>query len=356
LSITKLEGRRRSGVAMRRSFHPRLINDPFSDPGLFVPLLFQGRALLFDLGELQGVSARDVLKVTHVFVTHTHIDHFIGFDHLLRIRLGREKAVHVFGPPGLFKHVEGRLAGYVWNLVKDSPHDFLLRATEVHPHRVFTRTYACRDGFEARGDTEETSFSGILLAEPSFRVEAAFLDHRIPCLGFSLVESFSVNIVKEELKEMGLPVGPWLTRFKKALHEGRDLKSVFRVTWEDGGKVVRERPFVLGELAEKISRIHPGQKIAYVTDIIGSPENSRRVIRLAEGADHLFIEAGFLECDRDVAREKYHLTAREAGEWAGMAGVKDFTLFHFSPRYRGREEEFRQEAMEAFRKAAQAKE
>ncbi|MBN1105695.1 MAG: ribonuclease Z [Deltaproteobacteria bacterium] len=340
---------------MRRSFHPRLINDPFSDPGLFVSLLFQGRALLFDLGELQGISTRDVLKVTQVFVSHTHIDHFIGFDHLLRIRLGREKAVHVFGPPGFFKHVEGRMAGYVWNLVKDSPNDFLLKTTEVHEQRAFTRTYACRDGFKARGDTEEALFSGILLEEPSFRVEATFLDHRIPCLGFSLMESFSVNIVTEDLKEMGLPVGPWLTRFKKTLHEGRDLGSVFRVTWDDGGRVVRERSFVLGELAERIARIHPGQKIAYVTDIIGSTENRRRVIRLAEGADHLFIEAGFLECDRDVARDKHHLTAREAGEWARMAGVKDFTLFHFSPRYRGREEEFRQEAMAAFRQARQTK-
>ena len=92
---------------MRPSFHPRLTNDPFSDPGLFIPFLFEKRALLFDLGELRGLSPKDLLKVSHVFVTHTHMDHFMGFDTLLRLFLGRDKELHLFGPEGFFRHVEG---------------------------------------------------------------------------------------------------------------------------------------------------------------------------------------------------------------------------------------------------------
>ena len=334
---------------MRPSFHPKLINDPFLDPGLFIPFLFEKRALLFDLGDLHTLSSRDLLKVTHVFVTHTHMDHFVGFDMLLRIFLGREGEIHLFGPTDFLSHVEGKLAGYTWNLVSEYPTNFGLRVTEIQKERTLTKTYFCRDRFRSEEPPTVEPFSGILLKEPSFHVEGLFLDHRTPCLGLSLVENYYVNINKEALEKMGLPVGPWLTHFKKALYEKRDLQSDFMVTWEERGKLIKEKGFVLGDLADKIGKISPGQRIAYITDIIGSPDNYEKVVELAKGADHLFIEAAFLDRDRETAHKKYHLTAKEAGELAKKARVKQFTLFHFSPRYNHQEAEIQREATEAFK-------
>ncbi len=77
--------------------NPRLINAATGDPGLFLPFFHQKRALLFDLGDVGALSPKDLLKISHVFVSHTHMDHFIGFDQLLRILLGREKELHLFG-------------------------------------------------------------------------------------------------------------------------------------------------------------------------------------------------------------------------------------------------------------------
>ena len=303
---------------------------------------------MFDLGELGHLSAKDLLKITHVFVTHTHMDHFIGFDTLLRIFLGREKQLHLFGPPDFFCRVEGKLAGYTWNLVDEYQNNFSLRITEVHSNKTMTKTLFCHDRFRSDKKPTEESFSGILLEESAFHIKSVLLDHRIPCLGLSLVEKFYINIMKEGLKELGLPVGPWINRFKKALYEKRDMASDFLVTIEEKGQVIIEKEYILGELAKKIARISPGQQITYLTDIIGNPENFSMAVQLASKADHLFIEAPFLDCDRDMALKKYHLTAKEAGELANKAGVKQMTPFHFSPRYSDRFEEIRREAETAY--------
>ena len=334
----------------RPSFTARLVNPPFHDPGLLLSFQHQRRAMLFDLGDLHALSPRDLLKISHVFVTHTHMDHFVGFDTLLRVSLGREKELHLFGPPGFFERVEGKLAGYTWNLVEEYPYNLRLKVTEVDGERCRTRQYLCKERFLRAGSGEETPFTRVLVKEPAFRVEAALLNHRIEVLGLSLVEEFSVNIDKEALKALDLPVGPWLTSFKKALAEKEDPDQSFSVVWEEERKIVREKKFPLGELTGKIARISPGQKVSYLTDLLGSPENLEKAVDLARGADHLFVEATFLDRDRETAKMKCHLTAKEAGTLARKAGVKQITLFHFSPRYSDLEEEIQREAMEAFGK------
>ncbi len=48
---------------MRPSLHPRLVNGRFGDPGLFVEMLHRRGALLFDLGDLAPLSARELIRV-----------------------------------------------------------------------------------------------------------------------------------------------------------------------------------------------------------------------------------------------------------------------------------------------------
>ena len=110
---------------------------------------------------------------------------------------------------------------------------------------------------------------------------------------------------------------------------------------------MRERIHPLGELRERLAGIAPGQRVVYVTDAGLTPENGARIVELARGADYLFIETTFLHEEEERARERSHLTARQAGELAREAGAARVVPFHFSPKYRGMEELLRKELEKA---------
>jgi len=331
---------------MRPNFHPRLVNGPFDDPGLYIPFLFEKRAILFDAGDLGRLTAKEILKISHVFVSHAHMDHFVGFDRLLRLFLGRTKTLYLYGPRGFLRHVEGHLAGYTWNLVENYDAPLILAASEIDEKGVRTRRYRCRQRFQDSGEVVTQATDGVILAEPTLSVSAAILDHGIPCLGFTIAERFHVNIQKKRVTELGLDIGPWLAAFKEALYQGCDPHSIFEIAGP--GAADGPRRFALGELSGRIALITPGQKVTYIADAAYHPENAAKMVALALGADHLFIEAAFLDKDRHIAARKFHLTARQAGIIAGRAGVKRLTIFHFSPRYSAMAAELYREARAAY--------
>jgi len=326
---------------MKPTFQPRLVNGPWGDPALYIRIRWARRALLFDLGDLAPLSPGELLKVTEVFVSHTHLDHFVGFDHLLRTLLGRDRALPLFGPPGLIANVEGKLQGYTWNLVEGYP--LRLEVFEVHGERLQGACFACRDGFR-RQDLPSRPLSGELWREPGFTVKAVQLDHQIPCLAFAIEEPFHINIDKERLMQLQLPVGPWLNELKARIRAEAPDDTPIAVPWPKREQQV----FPLRELKAAIVTITTGQKIAYVTDARYSPENAVRIVALAKGADLFYCEAAYLDRDRSLAEERYHLTARQAGLLAKEAQVRRLALFHFSPRYQGGAEAFYREAREAF--------
>ncbi len=333
---------------MTPQFHASLINDPFGDPGLYVDFLFQRRAILFDLGTIAQVSTRKLLRVSHVFVSHCHIDHFIGFDHLLRLSLGREKKLQLFGPPGFMAQVESRLASYTWNLVYSYETDFTVVATEVSPGgEARSAEFHCRRQFRREGETTFPVVDGLLLDEEDLRVRSTFLDHKVPCMAFALEEKAHVNVHKSRLEEMGLPTGPWLQELKKAVLRGEPDDLPFRVWWREGD-AGHERFIPIGTLRHEALQVVAGQKIAYVTDAGCTAENASRIVALARGADYLFIEATFMDVDAERALERSHLTARQSGELASRAGAARVIPFHFSPRYQDQEEALRAEVARAF--------
>ncbi len=321
---------------------PRLLNDPFSDCVCYLHFRFGGRAMLFDLGDISALSPREALRVTHVCVSHMHLDHFVGFDRLLRLFLYRETTLTLFGPPGLGDAVEAKLAAYSWNLLGPDSHDFSLDVSDWHEAGFVSRSvFRAREAFRRREAALVEAAPGVLHAEPEFCVEAAELDHGIASLAFALQETTRVNVHTARLDGMGLPVGPWLTEAKRAVRGGGAADVVFEPS--------AGRRVALGELLEAGALVTgPGQRVCYATDLAFTTENVGRLTRLARGADTLFIEAGFLDENREIAAARLHLTAAQAGGIARAAGVKRGVPMHFSARYAGREAQLRREFEEAF--------
>jgi ribonuclease Z len=322
---------------MKPSFMHRMVNTPFDDPGLFVRIFREKRALLFDAGDISRLKSGDLQKITDVFITHTHIDHFIGFDTLVRALLRRSVPLHVYGPANIDDCIEGKLKGYTWNLITEYP--LKIEVYGIDGNTICHSSFHAENRFQRRIHRIR-KMSGVLFREPLFTVKALQLDHQIPCLAYSLEEDFHININKALLREMALPVGPWLSELKDAIRVRMPGDTEF---------VVSGRQYRLDEL-QAIATITKGQKISYVTDVSLTDDNIRRIIEFVRDSDTLYCEAYFMDKDIDMARKRFHLTAKITGSIARRAGVKHLVVMHFSPRYRNLPESPGEEAMREFMK------
>ncbi|HLG82846.1 MAG TPA: MBL fold metallo-hydrolase [Bradyrhizobium sp.] len=333
---------------MRPLFHPSLVNGRYGDPAVYVDTMFENRSLLFDLGDITVLPPRKIHRIERIFISHTHIDHFIGFDYLLRLLVGREKTVHLYGPKGLGEAVHHKLQGYRWDLVESYACDLAFEVSELTPSQsIATTRFRLKTAFAPEPLGERPTANGLLCTEPRFQVSAAILEHHTSCLGFALEEAAHVNIWKNRLAERGLPVGPWLQGLKQAVAEGLGDDHLIRI--DGAGAEPRSRE--LGDLRDLLT-VTAGQKIGYVTDVADTADNRAAIIALVRNADVLFIEAAFAAADAALARQRAHLTTKAAGDIARTANARRVEPFHFSPRYAEEEQRMLDEVMGAFKEAA----
>jgi ribonuclease Z len=250
-----------------------------------------GDRVLFDCGEgtqqqlLRSVGLPDL---DAVFVTHFHLDHWLGLLGMLKTfdLRARERPLVIYGPPGL-------RALFAAMRVAIGRTRYALELAELEPH-------------------EEVRFDGYTVA--SFPV-----NHRVEAYGYAFAEDerpgrFDV----EAARRLGVTDGPDFGRLQRG---------------ETVGEVRPEQ--VMGAP-------RPGRRIV----LSGDTAPCQAVEVLAHGAEVLVHEATFTEEERDRARETGHTTALQAAEIARDAGVRLLALTHLSTRYFPRE--IRDEARAVF--------
>jgi len=333
---------------MRSLFEPRLVNGAFGDPGLYIDFRDERRALLFDLGDITALPPRKLMRLSHVFVTHAHMDHFAGFDHLLRVVLGRKTGIALFGGPQFIAQVEHKLRAYSWNVVQRYEVELTIDVHEIGTDgRGQCARFSSRTGF-ARTDPVPFQWrDDILHEEPLLRVRGRFVDHGIPCIAYAIEEKARVKVDKDRLVALGFSTGAWLRDLKQAIITAAPADTPIGMQWRDRqGDHAMTR--TVGELRHLALDVVPGQRIGYVTDLRYTEANVDTLVRLLADVDVLFIESVFLQEDAAHAAKKNHLTAQQAGEIARQVRARALVPFHFSPRYEGRETALIAQALSAW--------
>lgn len=334
--------------AMRRLFEARLVNEAFGDPGLYVDFRDEHRALLFDLGDIGVLPPRKLMRLSHVFVTHAHMDHFAGFDRLLGVVLGRKPKLALCGGPGFVDQVEHKLRAYTWNVVHRYD-ELALDVCEIGTDgRGLQARFSTRTNFVRESSASFALDDDVVHDEATFRVRARFVDHDVPCLAYAIEEKAHVNVAKDRLEALGVATGAWLRELKHAVLTGAPDATPIELRWRDrSGDHAMARS--VGELRHLILDVVPGQRIGYATDLRYTEANARTLASLFADVDTLFIESVFLDEDAEHGARKNHLTAGQAGRIARLARAKSVQPFHFSPRYEDRADEIVSEVHAAWR-------
>jgi ribonuclease Z len=174
--------------------------------------------------------------------------------------------------------------------------------------RYFQRLRAASAGQERIPvDGRPASGRETVYADDAFTLRCAPLEHRVATLGWRVEEPDRRHMLPDRLAALGI-VGADVGRLQRAGH--------LRV----GSREVR---------IEDVSEPRRGQVVALVMDT----RWCEAALELAEGADLLICEATFLSAEEQMAEEYGHMTARQAGRLARMAGARKLVLTHFSRRY-----------------------
>jgi ribonuclease Z len=189
------------------------------------------------------------------------------------------ETVTIIGPQGSKDHVNHLLQSCHFNVSYD------IDVVEVPQDKTF------------KWENDETT------------VEARYLDHGVPCVGFRVCEKAKRRVNMDDLREKGIPEGPHIGELQRG-----------NVVEYDGEQLD----------PDKYTYVPDSDVVSYVVDT--QPCEGAR--RLADQADVLIAESTFDSDHKGRAEEYYHMTAEDAGMLANDAGVSRLFLTHFSQRYR----------------------
>lgn len=317
-----------------RYLEPTFFAGQLDDPVLLVRVRPQGRNLLVDCGQIHHLAKRVLKGVEAIFVSHAHMDHFMGIDTFIRHNHVSPRTFDIFGPPGLAGRMAHKLAGYDWNLTEDYWCNF--RVHEVHPATSEHWELIGADGFPCRFTGRTVRPDRVIYQGDYLRVEAELCDHKIPTLAFRLTEREAFAVDVEKLRQAGLVPGPWLRELKRRFCHNELTAGPLRVLRQAAGGAWTEYIANPATLFAEIRRPIAPASIGYLTDVGFTLENRQKIHSLLRGVTLLVCECSYLAAERDKARISFHLCSSDLNELVRDLQPACLLPMHLSKSYVGR--------------------
>jgi len=295
---------------------------PTHDPYLLINFINDNTVLLFDCGVRVWGNVKTILKIKHLFITHAHIDHIIGFDHILRALLGENTRLVVYGPQGIRQRISSKLNGYDWDRAADQ--ELVVEIHELYDGQRIVQVHECRKRFQLSSHPEVSDWDGLVVKDSNYSVHAVEVDHgNSPCLAYVMSEVDHLRIDKDRMVLLGLRPGPWVGRLLNLAQEKAFSEEI----------PIGDDTYTVKWLFDNIVTIQKGKRVSYVTDTVFSDGLMEKLKRFAFKSDILICESTFLNDDFDLAKKYHHLTSRQAGIIAKTIQAEKLILFHISNRY-----------------------
>lgn len=273
------------------------------------------RQYLCECGSASLLGKKDCLSLGAIFISHTHIDHFVNFDTVLRHQLGSGMRVVLCGPMGIAKQVQSKLCAYNWNLISEDEVQYEIREIQDENSIKF---YELRPPkWELKQIAEHEG--PIICQNESLTVRFTILDHGTPSIAYSFKEPDVVSFLQQESP---FAPGPWVKLAKVA----------FLANTPEMPIDIQGQNHAAGELFPYF-RLKTGYHLGVVMDHLASSANHEKIINTFQHADQVFIETYYLNEDKELALQNRHSYAQASAEVMRKAGVKNATPVHFSRRY-----------------------
>ncbi len=245
---------------------------------------YNGKQILVDCGEGTQVAMKkrgwSAKPIDMILLTHFHADHVSGLPGLL-LTMGnadRREPLLIAGPRGV-----ERVVNSLRVICQELPFEIRFR--------------------ELAAPEEELA----LPEEPDLHIRAFKVRHSVPCYGYSFCLDRAGRFHPDKALALDIPKPFW-----GRLQKGETIETEDRVLTPD---------MVLGPPRR-------GILLTYCTDT--RPCDS--IVKAARNADLFICEGMYGEDDKlDKAREKRHMTFREAAELGREAQPERMWLTHYSP-------------------------